>query len=85
MVCNQDQALGKVKLNSAIWHLLDLASHRLVAADTNRGSPPDPGHNNNDEGKRPLRHGHVGVVHVLVDKVQRRANELRDAEAATGC
>lgn len=84
MVGNHDDALGKVKLDGAVGHLSDLAGDRLVAADADNGASPDARHDGDDEAKGAFCHGHVGVEHFLVDKVERGTNQLRSQDTI-GC
>lgn len=82
MVCNHDHSLRKVKLDAAIGCFVNLAGDRVVAADANRGWPPDLGHCCYQEPKGLFCEGHVCVVKVAVDPVERSAEELGDVDAA---
>lgn len=85
MVGYHDETLGKVKLHSAVGHLFNLAGDRLVAADADNGAAPDARDDGDDEAKGALCHGHVGVEHFLVDKVQRGTNQLRSGDPIGLC
>lgn len=82
MVCNHDDALGKVELDSPVGCGFDLPCDRRISADTDHRGSPDLGHDGGGEGKGTLGHGHIGVVPVPVDEIQRRSNDLGDIDTA---
>lgn len=81
VVGNQHHALREVKLYPATRRGLNLPRHRLVAADSNRRRAPDVCHDSRRYGKGPLRHSHVGVEPLAVDKIQRGSNDLGKMDA----
>jgi len=76
MVCDHDNALREGELNKTIFCFSDLIGHGGIAADANgRGTPP-MGHCSDEQAKGPLSEGHVGIVEVAIDPVERGTDEL---------
>lgn len=80
MICNHDDAVGKVELDTAVLGAPDLASNGVVATDAYGGGAPDFGHGDDEETKGFFCQSHVGVVEFAVDPIQGRADELRDVD-----
>jgi hypothetical protein len=74
VVRNEDDTLGKVKVNTPVFGTVHLASDRGISADPDRGWAPPLGEGDTDKSKGLLRQGHVGVKEVWTEKVQRRAD-----------
>ena len=76
MIGNENNPLGKVKLDTAILELVNLSRHRVIPADSHRDRPPELRHDRRRDREISLRHGHVGIVPLAIDPVQRRSGEL---------
>lgn len=76
MVRDQDHPLWEVELDKPILRPANLPRHRLIPTDAHRRWSPNIGHEARCQSKVFLRHGHVGVVPLLVDKIERRAYHL---------
>lgn len=76
MVRNEYEAVRKVRLEQSVGRKLYLPFDRLITADADyrRGTPLGNGDDENP--KTLLRHSHISIVIVLVDKVQRRSDKL---------
>jgi hypothetical protein len=83
VVRDQDEPLRESKLNPAILGRANLPGNSGVAADPDGRRPPDMGHNGRGDGEGALGHGHVGVVPLPVEEVERRADELGEKDAAS--
>lgn len=82
MVCNKNNALGEFKLDSAVRRRSNLSRDSLIAADPDRRRAPEVGHHRRCDSEGSLRHGHISVVPLLVDKIKGRADGLCDKNAA---
>lgn len=80
MICNHDDTVRKVELDTAVRSAPDLASNGVVTTDAYGGGTPDFGHGDDEETKGFLCQSHVGVVEFAVDPIQGRADELRDVD-----
>lgn len=76
MIRNHDQSLRKSRLESAILRLHQLPADGGVAADPDDGWGEPLCHGHDEETKPLLGHGHVGVVVVFADDIERRAEDL---------
>lgn len=76
MIRNHDQTLRKRSLYPTVGCDTELTGHRCISADPDLGRRPPVGHGRGEEAKGLFREGHVGIVKVAVDKVQRGTEEL---------
>lgn len=82
MVGNHHHALWKRKLNPTILRFLDLICHRGIPAYAYRGGAPPVCGSCDQQPKRLFRQSHIGVVDIVVDVVQRRADQLCKMDTA---
>lgn len=78
MICDHDQTLWESALYPTVRGQTELASHRGITANPDRGGCPPVSHGGRKQPKRLFGQGHVGIVEVAVDPVERRSEELRD-------
>lgn len=84
MVCDHDHALGERTLDSSIRCNAELTSHRRIPAYPYQTGSPPVGDGGCEQAKRLLRQGHVGIVEVAVEPVQRRSEKLGKMDTAKG-
>ena len=81
MIGDQDNAILKLAFDSPIRQHSYLVLHSVVAGDVDDGRRPPLCHGQYKERHALLGGGHVAVVIVFLDQVERRSNVLRDSKA----
>lgn len=84
VVRDHNDALGKGEMYAAVPSALDLAGDRVIAAYAYGGGAPDLGHGGYQKAEGLLREGHVCVIDIAADYVERCADKLGNVDARAG-
>jgi hypothetical protein len=76
VVGHEHEAMWEIALECAVVHLVELALHAFVAADTNNSRSPPLCDGSDEDCKRLLRPCHVTIVELWVYQLQGSSNEL---------
>ena len=76
MIRHHHQPIGKVAFQAAVRHLDQLILHALVSADPDNSGRPPLSHGGDEDSKRLLGKGHIAVVVLWHDHLQRRSDKL---------